>query len=139
MYLMLVAWDTSHPLMSSLKVKWHGALDGMLDRSVIWLVSHLEMWPWVASAAVGLLHHSVRAAVRLVLLNGGSERDIELSGAAYLLNSGRAPAYVVLECRALSWHTPKVGSPTLCTGCFAIKCPSSGHARTGPVGTNTRS
>ena len=25
------------------------------------------------------------------------------------------------------------------TGCFAIKCPSTGHARTGPVGTNTRS
>ena len=79
MYFMLVAWDTSHPLMSSLKVKWHGALCGMLDRSVIWLVFQVEMWPWVASAAVGLLHHSFRADARLVLFNGGAgawERDI---------------------------------------------------------------
>ena len=61
---MLVTWPTSHPLMSSLKC-WQR--DNRELMSVTALTSQVPTAPpWFASALAGLLHHSFRAARRLL-------------------------------------------------------------------------
>ena len=67
-----VTRETSHALMSSLKVEQAGLQPKIIqdeperaqktyDRSVTAETSHVLMWPYVAAALVGLAHHASRA------------------------------------------------------------------------------
>tara|TARA_B100000683_G_scaffold136313_1_gene133069 strand:- start:43 stop:312 length:270 start_codon:yes stop_codon:yes gene_type:complete len=65
---MLVTPEVSHALMSSLKdiLFWN-----KFAMSVTPPVSHVEMWPYVASAAVASASHAV-TAVRMVVSSKGA-------------------------------------------------------------------
>ena len=71
MYFMLLTPEVSHAPMSSLKDAaaaelHHHPAQNNSDMSVTPPVSHVEMWPYVASAAVASASHAV-TAVRMVV------------------------------------------------------------------------
>jgi hypothetical protein len=76
------------------------------DMSVTPLVSHVEMWPYVASVVVESSHHAVRAVRRVAVVNAVARRLVCSRATSRVFVAIPADAITLtleVDCRAGAW------------------------------------